>query len=300
MAYRKPISPPEPTCTQPLECALTNPDPVALVLLVAAAGVVLLFVSIGLAHVTGARSLLDEERARIAAEAEAFGAFARQVANAEVTTTPVTDGGPVVTTTIEAAPSDEALGVVREAYHDTVMAVPHYDEEYDESLATNMRLEFGEDVADAVERGAALTPQLKATLVDRSRTAQHQRGSLLRQLDGEADALDEAEAVLCRCRRSADRLQEAHLGRCSFDELTAEWRLLEDRRAEAEQLLAERQEVLGERGHETGGRPGGPSFEEYLYEPMDVTHPVLAAGIDVVDRLERARSRVERALASRT
>lgn len=299
MVYRKPISPPESTCSDVVECAVTNPDPVALVLLLAAASVVLLFVTLALAHVAGARSLLEDERTRVADEAEAFAAFARRVADVEVAAAPVTDGGPA-TTALRTPQPDGGLDEVRDAYRETVMGVPHYRAEYDESLPTNMGLEFGEDVADAVDDGPGLTPQLRATLVERSRTAQRQRIELLHQLGTEAEALDDAETTLDRCRRSATRLEDADLDDRSFDDLVAEWRLLEDRRQTAETTLTERQETVQERTRETGTRPGGPSFEQYLYGPMDVTYPVLSEGTSLIERLERARSQVERALASRT
>lgn len=279
---------------------MTNPDPMALVALLAASGVVLLFVTLALAHIDAARSLLEEERTRIADEAAAFGAFARRVADVEPATTPVTDGGPTASTSLETTPGDDSLAAVREAYRETVMDVPHYDEEYDESLARNMSLEFGEDVAGAVENGTPLTPQLKATLVERSRTARRQRASLLTKFEEEAEALDDAERTLATCRRTAERIRDADLARYSFDELAAEWRLLAERQSDAEALLEQRQRTVQERERTTGTRPGGPSFEEYVYGPMDVTHPVLAAGTTVADRLDDARERVERALASAT
>lgn len=309
MAYRKPISPPEPGCSDVLECALADPDPFALVMLAVAAGVVLLAVTVALAHIAGARSLLEEERQRIADEAEAFGAFARRVADVDVARTPATDGGPrgpgipggpTKTAAMRTPGTNEGLDAVRDAYRETVMGVPHYEAEYDESLATNMSLEFGEDVASAIEGGAMLTPQLKETLVERSRTARRQRMELLRQLGSEAEALDDAEKTLRRCRKSADRIEDASLEERTFDDLVAEWRLLEDRQETAEAVLTERQEHVQERDRKTGTRPGGPSFEEYLYERHEVTYPVLAEGSSLVDRLERAKNKVERALATHT
>lgn len=298
MPFRKPISPPESTCSTFLECVLTNPDPVQLALLAGAAGFVLLFLALAVAQIASARSLLEEERTRVTDEAEAFAAFARRVSDVEIATMPVTDGGPAMTTALEAPPPDDGIETVRDAYRDTVMAVPHYDAEYDETLQTNMRLEFGEDVADAVDRGETLTPQLKGTLIERSRTAQRQRVALVGQLDVESDALDEAETTLRHCRQSADRLEEATLDDCTFDELSAEWRLLEDRRQAAESLLENRQETIQQREQETGARPGGPSFEQYLYDQVDATYPVLSEATSLVERIEAARSRVERALAS--
>lgn len=297
--FNKPIDPPEQTCSSVVECAVSNPDPMALVILIALAGVVLLGLTFALAHLGTARSLLAEERERLAEEAEAFASFARQVADVEADGRTVTDGGP--TRRVAApTPSNDGLETVRDAYRDTVMSVSHYEEEYGESLRRNMRLEFGDDVAGAVDRGGTLTPQLRATLVERSRTAHDQRASLLEQLDAEAEALDAAEGTLERCERTADRIADAPLEDCDYDELAAEWRLLDDRKAEATALLADRQETIQERDRRAGTPRDGPRFEEYLYGPLPVTHPVLAAGTSVVDRLEAARSRVERSLASRT
>jgi hypothetical protein len=297
-SFQKPIDPPKQPCSSVVDCAVTNPDPMALVLLLVAAGVLLLFVAFALAHIKTARSVLEEERERIREEAEAFATFARQVADVEAASRPLADGGPMVRTV--RPPSDDGIEAVREAYRDTVMSVPHYDAEYDESLSRNMRLEFGDDVAGAVDRGGTLTPQLKATLVERSRTARDQRVSLLDQLDTEAEALDDADRTLERSRRTADRIADASLDRYAFDELAAEWRLLEDRREAADSLLTERQEAVQERDRENGTRRRGPTFEEYLYGPMDVTHPVLAAGTSVLDRREEARRQVASALARRT
>lgn len=301
MTYRKPIDPPDPGCSNVVECALADPDPLALLLLLVAGSVVLLFVTLAVAHIAGARSLLEEERSRVATEARAFADFARQVADVDVSTQPVTDGGPTVTSTLGRTGPDDGLDEVRAAYRDTVMSVPHYEAEYDESLPTNMRLEFGEDVANAVEDGGALTPQLKGTLVERSRTAHRQRVDLLGQLEGESEALDDAEGALRRCRRSASRIENADLEAQPFDDLVVEWRLLEDRKETAEAVLADRQETIQERSRRSGTRTrSGPSLEEYLYDPLSATYPVLAEATSLVERIEAAQQRIERALSSRT
>lgn len=296
--FQKPIAPPEQACSGTLECAASNPDGMVLVVLLGATGVLLLLATFAIAHLEDARSLLQEERGRVAAEARAFTSFARQVADIDVDEQPVTDGGPTVTTTIGAGPGD-GLESVRDAYRGTVMAVPHYEAEYGESLPRNMQLEFGEDVAGAVERGTRLTPELKATLLQRSRTAHDQRVSLLHQLEAEGEALEDAQRVLQRCERTADRIDAADLDGRSFDDLSGEWRLLEERREAACSLLSDRQEAVQERDrkHATGER--APTFEEYVYAPLSVTYPVLAAGADVVDRLGAARDRVAASLASR-
>lgn len=297
--FQKPIPPPEQACSGTIECAATNPDGMVLVTLLGATGLVLILATFAIAHLEDARSLIREERGRVAAEARAFASFTQQVGDIDVDDEPVTDGGPTVTRTIEAGAAD-GLESVQQAYRGTVMAVPHYEAEYGESLPRNMHLEFGEDVAGAVERGGRLTPRLKATLLQRSRTARDQRVLLLDQLETEAEALEDAGGVLRRCVRTADRIVNADVDDRSFDDLEGEWRLLEERRDAVCLLLSDRQEAVQERDrkHATGER--GPSFEEYVYDPLTVTYPVLAAGADVVDRLGRARDRVAASLASRT
>lgn len=298
-SFSKPVDPPDQACSSVVECTVSNPDPMAVVLLLAFAGVVLVFLAFAVAHISTARSLLEEERARIADEAEAFASFGRRVAAVDVPDQPRADGGPTATKTLE-TPGGDGIDAVREAYRDTVMSVPHYEVEYDESLARNMHHEFGADVAGAVERGGSLTPQLQATLVDRSCTAHDQRVSLLRQFETEDEALDAADRTLQRCRRSADRITDAPLERYTYDELFAEWRLIDDRQTAADAVLAERQETVQDRDRANGTSGDEPSFEEYLYGPMEVTYPVLAAGTAVAERLGDARVRVSRALASRS
>lgn len=298
MVTRKPISPPEPTCTGLLECLLN--DPLAVLLLATGTSVFLVLLAFAIAHLADARDVLEEERSRVRAEARAFASFAERVAEMDPSGGRVAAQTPGATTVVDAAASGTRLQRVRDAYRDTVMAVPHYDDEYGERLSTNMTIEFGKDVANAVDTGAALTPQLKGTLVERSRTAHDQRVTLLRQLEGETEALEDAENELATARRSVGRVEAAPLEEYSFDQLVAEWHLLSDRQRECEAVLTERQGAVQARDNEARRPSGGPTFEEYLYDPLEVTYPVLADGAELLERIEDARQRVEAALATRT
>lgn len=296
MVHRQP-APPEAVCTG-LECLFA--DPLATFLFSAGSGVFLLLLALGIAHLAGARDVLAEERARIRDEAEAFAAFTERIAQIDASAGGAAVKAPGTTTVLDVATTTANLSQVRDAYRETVMAVPHYEEEYREPLPVNMNIEFGEDVASAVQGSAGMTPQLKQTLVERSRTAHDQRVTLLRKLDGEVEALDEAERELAKARRSANRVERASLEQHSFDQLVAEWHLLTDRERECEAVLTERQESIRTRDRETRRVNSGPTFEEYLYDQLDVTYPVLAAGADLLDRVRDARTRVEKVLATGT
>lgn len=297
MVHRQP-SPPEAVCTG-FECLLA--EPLALFLFAAGTGVFVLLLALAIAHLTDARDILAEERSRIRDEAEAFASFADRIAEIDVSTAGAATAtkAPGATTVLDAATTGGDLARVRDAYDETVMSVPHYEDEYREPLAMNMGIEFGEDVASAVQGCTGLTPQLKRTLVERSRTAHDQRVTLLGQLEGEAEALDDAERELAKVRRSARRVEDASLEQYGFHQLTAEWHLLSDRKRECEAVLTERQESIRARDRETRRVNSGPTFEEYLYDPLEVTYPVLDAGTELLERVRDARERVENVLATR-
>ena len=295
MVHRQP-SPPEAVCTG-LECLFA--EPLALFLFAAGTGVFVLLLALAIAHFADARDVLAEERSRIRLEAEAFATFTDRIAEIDVSTTGTAVKAPGATTVLDAATTGANLVQVRDAYSDTVMAVPHYEDEYREPLAVNMGIEFGEDVASAVRGNTGLTPQLKQTLIERSRTAHDQRVTLLGQLEGEAEALDDAERELAKVRRSAHRVEQAPLEQYDFDQLAAEWHLLSDRERECEAVVTERQESIRARERETRRVNSGPTFEEYLYDPLEVTYPVLATGTELLDRVRDARTRVENVLATR-
>ena len=65
------------------------------------------------------------------------------------------------------------------------------------------------------------------------------------------------------------------------------WHRLGDLEAECNQFLADRQRVIHETG--TAGILDATAFYNYLYEPLDVTYPILTAGTSLFDRLQVAK-----------
>jgi hypothetical protein len=94
-----------------------------------------------------------------------------------------TDGGPTASTTVrtlfgtgaETTTSDSASEQIRTSYRETVMVVPHYNDEYDESLAANLNAEFGPDLATPIIENERVTPQLRNGLLTASRHAHESR-----------------------------------------------------------------------------------------------------------------------------
>lgn len=270
---------------------------VATIALVLLTGVLALLVLAAIVHVKEATSLLDEERSRILDERDAFDAFSRRIANLEVTeatTAVATAGGLAVETSTVSA---DRLGSVKEAYRDTVMSVPHYEEDYGESLAENLAVEFGDGLAYAVTDGGQLTPPLKSALLSASEESSRNRSAFLSTLEAEAEALSEAATAIEAVDSEVDSIATAPPTERSYEELVAEWNRLGTLDDRCEDLLQERQEEIQSRAKVA--KAGGVELHEYLYEALPVTHPVLADLASLSETISAARSQVLQSLTRR-
>lgn len=290
----------EEVCGPALGCAPA--DVLGELLVLAVTGLVAVFVLAAIQRVSAARAEVAEERSRTATEQDAFARFARQVARLDPSRpapqTTRADGMGVAAAVSSHSPPDRGLEAVREAYRATVMAMPHYEEEYDESMARHMREEFGGEVATAVSDGPGLTPELRQALMDRAREAAIERDRLMRRLDREAESLDAADDQLASITAELEAAEGSSLDELGFERLVDEWNRLGELESRVSRLLGRRQETLGSNGL-SGRGAGQQSLYEYLYADLDTTFPILSDGSVLADRVKGARSRVLAALTAR-
>ena len=268
----------------------------AMVAFAVIAGLFTLLVLAAMVQLTDAISIVDEERERIAAERDAFAAFARRVAGLEPveSTAAVPAAGGLQT----ASPGrDAALDSVTDAYRETVMAVDHYAADYGEPLGANLAAELGEDLAVAVVDGDRFTPPLQSALVEASREASQHRAAFLRTLEDEATALAGAAERLEALEAERSSAAGASLTDRSFEELVAVWEELGEVADRVRTVAADRQAAI--RSRSAAGTPGDLELHEYLYDSLPVTHPVLAEAARLLEGVETARSRVLRAITQR-
>ncbi|MFB6235325.1 MAG: hypothetical protein ABEH81_15555 [Halopenitus sp.] len=265
------------------------------------------------AYVNEARSYCREERRRVADERDAFEEFAERVAGLSPTDAtggeaasggdPSTDGdpanaGPVVgMRTGRSVDSgwDPDLERVVDAYRETVTAVPHYEEEYDDTVAESLAEELGYDTAVATVSGKTLSPGLQSALVTRSQQARANRAELLDAIDEELDALDDAETTLSAIDRERRNLRD-HLAGVSqevpFDAAVDIWNRLSALEERCDDAVKSRQDELRDPPMETGD---GPPLYEYLYSSLPETdYPVLAQFTQLAEQLQTDRRRIER------
>ncbi len=258
------------------------------------------------ANIPNARAVVRTECERTIAERDAFADFQHRVAaldppnpspdaHSQMHELPQT-----IDPHLSQSSPPTGLDDIQQAYRETVMSIPHYNEEYDEPLAQNLAFEVGEELAAAITTHSQLTPYLQHTIVQAAGVASNRREQFIPRLNTERRILEEMQQTLGeiteqhdqltaqpRYQQSIEDLQEAHDGLTSC--LTA-----------CEQVLDERQT------HRTAGHTAEPhtdeivDLHEYLYQSLDVTYPVLADGTTLLERCETARRRVADDLVRRS
>ncbi len=233
-------------------------------------------------YIAAARVLCRRERQRVAAELEAFESFQSYLQSSTPAASPATPADPQRTLVQQ---SNDSLAAVRETFAETVMAVDHYEEDYDETLIEHARAELGPDAGGALAEADAFTPGLRSVLVDRTNAAIRQREQFLAEMDAEAESLRESE------RRLTDPVAEsATLVEPLDDEypaLEARWQRFGTVEGHVEQVVTDRSR------HATDENTSVPS---YLYESFPVPDPVVADASAALGVIRDRRARVTDAL----
>jgi hypothetical protein len=112
--------------------------------------------------ISEALGVFRRERKGTAAERDAFERFGNRVADCSTTdpsTAPTAAGVKVRKKPADGVASDSKS--IRQLYRETVMAVDHFEDEYDETLLEHVDAELGPDFVAAVSGDDALTPPYK-------------------------------------------------------------------------------------------------------------------------------------------
>lgn len=263
---------------------------------------------VAFAYLRDARAHCREERRRVADEQDAFEEFVARLR--DLPAGGPADAGPSASPgglpagaagVASVAGRDPTLDRVERAYRETVMSVPHYEEEYDDDLLASVAAELGDDAAAALTASDGLTPDLREGLVRRSHEAVRRRENLTDALDDERERLDDAETRLARIDRER-RALAAHLDgdvADSFDACADVWKRLDELERRCAAVASDRQADI--RDPPINRSDASPSFYRYLYGGDAVAnHPVLAEVAALVRRIRTDRERVEKRLADAT
>ena len=274
--------------------------------------------------IRAARAALRVERRRVVDEREAFRAFRRRVSSipdesgrtdpasgAEIggsggTHAPDGVGGGFGGATDSgvgiggaATPAGSRLVAVRDAYRSTVMSVPHYEAEYDDTYERSIAAEFGPELAYALTRTNCFHEEYKRSMLSAAETAVQEREAFLDALESEIESVECARSRLASIRTEIEAIEdelggdgEEKKSTPTFGALDACRTRTEALREDCDRIAARRQRVLAD--HERRLALGDDlDLPAYCYQDLDVTYPVLAAVAAVGDRLDALRRRIE-------
>jgi hypothetical protein len=242
-----------------------------------------------------AATALRRERRRTADEFEALRTFEERVREIETETT-VSQGGAVARVGVAAGPTD-GLDSVREAYEETVMSAPHYDEEYGDSYVESLGAELSPDLAAALTDGTRFNARCKRALLSAAGAARSARESLLGTLSGEAESLEAAAEALSPVAEEVADLSARSLSEAPFGTLDAYRARLTVLEENCEAVAEERQATLFEQRRTAGLPTDAPDVPQYVYQELPFDYPVMSAVADLTAAVGRVRDDVESAMA---
>lgn len=263
-----------------------------------------LAVLIALTYVQSARETCRHEQERVLDERDAFEEFANRVKSLDPVSAESSvafAGGPSTRNHHEMGTKntvDPTLRQLFSIYRGTVMSVPHYEEEYDETVTESMEAELGPDATMALAANRTLSAPTQRALVARGRKATAARTTLADAIETELDALSSVTTELASIDRRRRKLVE-HLAEVRFDKTGAGieiWNQLDGLENEAETIASKRQKSL----HDPPMRidsvicgEGEIAFYDYLYGGDEgPRHPVLSQVINLIATIREDRDLV--------
>ncbi|SFH47815.1 hypothetical protein SAMN04488066_10577 [Halorubrum aquaticum] len=256
-----------------------------------------------------ARDALRVERRRTVDEREAFEAFRSRVRGISAEATATTGAGPAAEAgTVTAAAPDPSrlrgttgttgpgLVAIRNAYEETVMSVPHYDEEYNDTYERSLAEEFGPELALALTREPTLHERYRSSLLAKTTEAIRRRDELVGIVESESSSVSRAREDLSPIVEEVETVSRREFEAERFGALDAYRARLNVLAGTCDEIAARRQEerIDGERSANVAGIVS--DVQAYLYRELPVTYPVLAAVAAVGGRIESVRLDVERAM----
>jgi len=239
-----------------------------------------------------ALSRIDIEQQQIEAEIEAFHSFDRNIK--ALSTTSSVERSPGINTVCSTGCN--SLKKVRTAYQDTVMAVSHYETEYNDTVTESLQAEFGVEIAVALTKTELFDTQLKRALLSKVAEAVQEREKLLSALAKERDSIIELQTSIVDISAEIDTLRLESAEQREFGALDAYRSRLAVLKDQCEALVKTRQETIADHRRQMVLGSDGPDIQEYLYQNFEASYPVLSTLASLGGRTIELRTTVERAM----
>ena len=253
-------------------------------------------------QINQARECLDQERTRTQAEEQAFQKFVSRVDDIEVSKSRLpgwTQRHGSVRSLIGTDSNGEQLPQIEEAYRNTILDTDHYATEYDDSsLYESVAAELTPEIAQSLKHNDRLTSELQTAVLEVAKQRRNDRATFLEVLDHEAASVAEAREEIRTIETTISELADPPFEAWNFTALTTARDQLLALEDDCDAVAHQRQQFLDERGSLRAIHPE-ESLNEYLYDSLDWTHPVLSAITTCVGRIQRIRRWIEQALTQK-
>lgn len=235
---------------------------------------------------------IDEELNLTRTERDAFERFLDRLRDlqADRWNTPEMGCSNATLATVESSPSTK-FREIRRAYRETVMEVPHYDQEYGDTLRESLTAEFGGTLAGHVVDGQIFTPTIHDSLVKATKQTKDDRDEFLSRLRREreslatiADELNDVEARIVELDKQIDGADTS----TDLSQIDETLQRLEER---CTSLVTHRQKRIQNRGNRTFSGFDSASLSQYLYGDMGTVTPAIADIVSCVDTIRDERTR---------
>ena len=240
---------------------------------------------------------LQTERRRTADELEALKTFERHIRAISSEEPNISNRQPVALTTTETGHS-AGLRQVRKAYESTLMDVPHYFEEYDDTYPESLAEEFSPDIASALTNGTAFNKQCKQTVLSAISESQSSREALLDVTDRERESIRNARAELEPLFEECDQMRSLQFDKEAFGALDAYRARLQVILDNCQALSHRRQKAIFDSRRIQKLPADVPDITIYFYQTLDTDYPVMSLVAELLETITDCERRIERAMAT--
>ncbi|MBP1922407.1 hypothetical protein J2751_001415 [Halorubrum alkaliphilum] len=241
---------------------------------------------------------LDLERRRLVDECQAFKAFRSRINRIPTSKTPTTSTSSKTLQRQEQVPGT-GLVAVRDAYRETVMGVPHYEAEYNDTYPQSLAAEFSPEVAVALTQGSVFTERYNRLLCAKTRESIEEREQFITAVDTERESLTRAADRLRSIAEELQTLGEPPLSDLDYGTLDAYRVRTETLESNCDAIARRRQREHAATSRSLQLDDTLPDVATYLYQDHSVTYPALATVGRLGDRLCDLRESIGREMMLR-
>ena len=246
--------------------------------------------------IESAEEAIQIEQRRITAEIEAYQQFATKLATISTSAPPQ----PTLETqygTVERPVNSEASSI-QEFFEETVMSVPHYEEDYDEPFEEHISAEFTPEFALLLKESNHIAEQYTSVLESYTRSAITERKNLSKTLETEYDSVDHLGGQICELSQQFVEISHCEFNTMDFGSLEAYWRQLEIIITKLDRIAADRQQSINAPTRTAGDSNSDISLNRYLYQDLRCEYPILNT-VGILGRcIHTTQTQIERIMTS--